>query len=151
MEQKYFVAIGAEGSPVAQRVSVRATSYLSASRNGSFSSLPQSARHPLKVVQAPKPVEWVARAELSDGTKVVTRSKVGRPGRNFLRYSYLRHADKNGERERVTRECWTDDTQDEIRESYSSDSMHGYQIVTFRPAQIELRNWPTPGDSIVLK
>jgi hypothetical protein len=150
--QKYFVAIGADGLPVAQRVSVRETTYVSASRSGSFSSLPQSARHPLSVVQPPKPVEWVGRVELPDGTKVTTRSKAGRPGRNFLRYSYMPNSyGTKALRERATRDHWTDDSEEDVRASYRSDSSCAYKIEAFVPAQIELRNWPTPGDSIVLK
>jgi hypothetical protein len=86
---RYFVALGAGNMPVSQRSTLRSKPYLSASMDGaSYSSKPPHIGSPLMVIEVSKPLEWVARATLADGTKVTARSRAFPPGRNFVRYEY---------------------------------------------------------------
>lgn len=150
---RYFVSLDAQGRPLFQRSTLRDRPYLSASSNGdSFSSKPPSGAYTLKVVQVEKPIEWVARATLADGTTVTDRSKSCPPGRNFIRYSFLSNGyatpDRKDPAARTTREVFTNRTADHWVNQGSRELE--YQIHATAEATIEIRNWPVAGDSVVL-
>jgi hypothetical protein len=150
-KSRFYVALGEDGRPAYQRNTVKEKPYLSAKKGGSFSSYPRSSQYPLRVVEVPKAIEWVGRATLPDGTKVTDRSKSCPVGRNFIRFSYIHNVHGDGERKRVTHDAWTSLSEAEFTKSYRRDERLAYELVAFVPAEIEVRNWPEPGDSIVLK
>lgn len=143
---RYFVAVGPDGLPIAQRNTVSRRNYQSANKGGSFSSKPPSTSHPLKVVEVTKPLVWFARAVLDDGRKVSDRSGMCAPGRRFIRYSY-KHT--HGQPERRERDAWINETREEFLRGVSTSL--DYQIHAEAEAEREVRNWPTAGDSVVLK
>lgn len=143
----YFVALDPSGRPICQRTTLRGKPYLSATPHGSFSASPPNGKHPCKVIEVEKPVEWIARATLPDGTKVSQRSRSGPPGRNYILYAY---ASKGlpGLREEV---AWSNETADAfLSRDRRRSSLMSYELVMFAAGTVEVRNWPTAGDSIVL-
>lgn len=150
---RFFVSLDEHGRPLAQRTSVKVKPYLSASYEGSsFSSSPPNGAYPRKVLEVPKAIEWVSRATLEDGTKVSERSKAGPVGRNYVRYRFTRknyasaHLPEHQDSER-----WTDRTREDfIRHHLGDTSITAYQVLEFTPGTVEIRNWPTAGDSTVL-
>jgi hypothetical protein len=137
--EKYFVAIDANGLPRAQRTSLRKTVYLSATPSGSFASKPPRGSHSLRVVEHPRAIEWVARATLPDGTKVSQRSRSYAPGRNYVLYAYV-ILGLNERRELVV---WTNHSEEEWRKRNPRD-----ELMIFAAGTLEVRHWPTPGDSL---
>lgn len=150
---RYFVSLDAQGRPLFQRSTLRERPYLSASDTGfNFSSSPPRLGYPRKVVQVAKPIEWLARATLPDGTKVTDRSKSGPPGRNFIRYSFVRNGYnvKHGaEPTRVEQEVWTNQTPAQWLATPGADELD-YILIASAIATLEIRNWPSAGDSVVL-
>jgi len=132
--ERYFVAIDRSGEPIAQRTTIRAVPPQSANARGQFSVKPPGKSHPLKVVEVPKPVEWVATATLlGSNTKVSQRSRSGRPGQNYLLYRYT----IRGTNERHETVVWTDAR----REDYAA-AHPDVEVVAYAAGKVEIRNWP---------
>lgn len=150
---RFFVSLDEKGRPLHQRNTVKQKPYLAASYDGgSFSSSPPNGAYPRKVIEVPTAIEWVARATLADGSKVVDRSKSGPPGRNCLRYAFNRNG-YSSERlpAREERTVWTNLSREEYTRRYlGAGSLLSYEVLEFTPGTVEVRNWPTAGDSIVL-
>jgi hypothetical protein len=137
MPARYFVALNVEGQPVAQRSTLRTRSYLSASYDGSsFSSRPPDGAYPLKVVEVPKMLEWVVRATLEDGTKIILRSS----SRAYHAGLYVRYRYKCGNTWETSEAC-TCLTEAAWRAQHPRD-----EVVAVAPSTVELRNWPAPVD-----
>lgn len=135
MTLKYFVALDPKGAPVSQRSTLRSKAYVAADASGSYSSV-KSPRHPLRVIQVETALEWVTRATLPDGSKIVTRSKSGPTGRNYIRYAY-----SYGDGSRHEKDLWTDDTKEEF-EAGGARCQMGYEVLAFAVGETELREWP---------
>lgn len=151
---RFFVSLDDKGQPLAQRNTVKAKPYLSASFHGdSFSSSPPNGAYPRKVIEVAKAIEWVARATLPDGKKRSTGSKSGPVGRHLIRYTMIRvlTAPLDTLPERQQREAWTNQSADAfIAECNRSRSTLRFELVDYSPGTLEIRNWPSAGDSVVL-
>jgi len=135
MTKRHFVALSADGQPVAQRSSARA--YVAASPGGgSFSSKPD-LHHSLRVVELAKPLEWVATVTFPDGRTETHKSKAQPFAAHYI--AACEYVDKaSGEVSTGYGGYWRDDL-----EAFASEG-------TYRTARIlkagtvtqVLRNWP---------
>jgi hypothetical protein len=141
---RFFVSLDDKGQPLRQRNSVKTRPFLAASYDGdSFSSKPPTGAYPRKVIEVAKAIEWVARGTLNDGSKISARSKSGPIGGYFVRYSYLSNANTHETVERTTHH--------ETADAWQKYMGSQYKLLAFaRFESLEIRNWPTAGDSIVL-
>lgn len=140
---RFYVSIDENKQPLAQRNTLRPKPYLSANfSGGSFSSSPPNGAYPRTVIEVVKAIEWVARATLTDGSKVESRSKSGPVGQNYVAYSYLLG------KERCDAVAWTNHPTAEewLRKQHGRSELE-LQVRAFARGAVEIRNWPPASDA----